>query len=194
MMLVNLPVTAWARAVLLNLHKHLAGISAYVDDKGLRSPSWRPLEMLLERTIHFDRLSGQFLNFLKSMGPSNTKEGMNILKDLSVEGSPSLIVQDAKSLEALVTTAMQPKNFIQRKRIDNALLSVGRLQHLPLELSMKAHFITAKVAPQACFGASTIELGRSNLKALKQPSSKHCGATTMPSDLVNSASERYGTP
>ena len=76
MMLVNLPVTAWARAVLLSLHNHVAGISAYVDDKVLRSPSWRHLEMLLERTIHFDRLFGQFLNFQKSTGLSNTKEGM----------------------------------------------------------------------------------------------------------------------
>ena len=108
MMLVNLPVTAWAKAVLHNLHPKVASISAYVDDKVMRSSSWKHIEILLERTIHFDRVSGQFLNFQKSTGLSNTKEGMKKLRTLSVEGSPLLIVQDAKSLGALVTTAMQP--------------------------------------------------------------------------------------
>ncbi len=107
--------------------------------------------------MHFDRLSGQFLNFPKSTGLSNAKEGMEMLKDLSVEGSPLLIAQDATSLEALVSTAMQPNNFIQRKRTDNDLLLVRRLQHLPIESAKhETHFIAAKVAPQACFGVSRI--------------------------------------
>ena len=39
MMLVNLPVTTWAKAFLHKLHPNAAGISAYVDDKVIRSPS-----------------------------------------------------------------------------------------------------------------------------------------------------------
>ena len=74
------------------------------------------------------------------------------MRTLSVEGSPLLIVKDAKSLGALVTTAMLPSNLIQKKRIEDTILSVKRLQRLPVELSTKANFIAAKVAPQACFG------------------------------------------
>ena len=40
MMLVNMPVTTWAQAVLHNLHPKVASISAYVDDKAMRSSSW----------------------------------------------------------------------------------------------------------------------------------------------------------
>jgi hypothetical protein len=164
---VNLPVTAWAKAILHNLHKDVAGISAYVDDKVIRSPSWTHLQILLERTIHFDRLGGQFLNFDKSMGLCTTKDGMKKLKELSVEGTPLLIMKNAKSLGALVTTTMNPKSFVAQKRVDNAILTLKRLQHLPIELAKKAFFINAKVAPQACFGATTIEIGRGRLKALE---------------------------
>ena len=38
------------------------------------------------------------------------------------------------------------------------------LQNLPIELIMKVYFTNAKISPQACFGAPTVELGRSNLK------------------------------
>ena len=127
MMLVTLPVTAWAKAVLYTLHPNVASISAYVDDKVMRSSSWRHIENLLERIIHFDRVSGQFLNFQKSTGLSNTKGGMKTLRTLSVEGSPLPIVKDAKSPGALVTTAMLPSNFIQEKRIERFILSVKGL-------------------------------------------------------------------
>ncbi len=80
-MLVNLFVSAWAGAILHKLHKAAAGISAYVDDKVIRSPSWTHLQTFLERTIHFDQLTGQFLNFDKSMGLSTTKEGMKKLRN-----------------------------------------------------------------------------------------------------------------
>ena len=74
MMLVNLSVTAWARAILLNIHKGVAGISAYVDDKVIRSGSFAHLKELLARTVKFDRLSGQYLNFDKSMGLCTHKQ------------------------------------------------------------------------------------------------------------------------
>ena len=168
MMLVNLPVTAWAIAILHNLHKNVAGISAYVDDKVIRSPSWTHLQILLERTIHFDTLAGQFLNFDKSNGLSTTNAGRKNLKTLTVQGTPLLIVKDAKSLGALVTTAMNPKSFIAKKRVANAVLTVKRLQHLPIELHKKAFFfINAKVAPQACFGSSTIDVPIGQLRQLE---------------------------
>mgnify|MGYP002811596415 CR=1 FL=1 len=53
-----------------------------------------------------------------------------------------------------------------------------RLQHLTVELSKKTFFVSAKIAPQACFGASTIELGRSNLKTLEAALAKVLRATT----------------
>jgi hypothetical protein len=167
MMLVNLPVTAWAKAILHNLHQDVAGISAYVDDKVIRSPSWTHLQILLERTIHFDTMAGQLLNFDKSNGLSTTKDGMKNLKTLTVQRTPLLIVKDAKSLGALVTTAMNPKTFIAKKRVQNAVLTVKRLQHLPIELIKKAFFINAKVVPQACFGSSTIDVPISQVRVLE---------------------------
>ena len=68
MMLVNLPVTAWAKAILLKMPIALAGISAYVDDKVIRSGSFAYLEELVARTVKFDRMTGHYLNFDKSMG------------------------------------------------------------------------------------------------------------------------------
>ncbi len=54
-------------------------------------------------------------------------------KELAVEGTPLLIVKYAKSLGALVTTAMNPKSFIAKKRVANAILIAKRVQHLPIE-------------------------------------------------------------
>ncbi len=54
-------------------------------------------------------------------------------KELSVEGTPLLIARIAKSLGALVTTAMQPKSFVAKKRVENALLTIKRLLHLAIE-------------------------------------------------------------
>ena len=76
MMLGNLPVTAWARAILHQVHPDVASISAYVDDKVI--PSWTYLQILLERTIQLDRFSGQFLNFDIAVGLSNIRAGMKI--------------------------------------------------------------------------------------------------------------------
>ena len=143
MMLVNLLVTAWAKAILHKLHPNAAGISAYVDDKVIRSPSWAVLQKLLERTTQFDRFTGQFFNFDKSMGLCTAKEGIKKLKSLVVEGKPLLITKDAKSLGALVTTALNPKSFIVKRRIEHALLAAKRLQQLPIELH-KQLFITQK--------------------------------------------------
>ncbi len=81
--------------------QQVASISAYVDDQVMRSSSRKHIEHLLERTIHFDRIAGQFLNRQNSRQDScNTKEGANELKTLTVEGLPLAIVQDAKSLGA----------------------------------------------------------------------------------------------
>ncbi len=124
MMLVNLPVTAWARAILHNIHHKAANISAYVDDKVIRSPSWEILQEMLNRTIRFDELSGQFLNFGKSTGLSTTLQGSKKLRALRVGDKPLLIVENAKSLGALVTTAMTPSNFIVNKRGESALDSL----------------------------------------------------------------------
>ena len=63
MMLVNLPVTAWARAILHNIASRLAGIPAYVDDRVILYRSFKHIEILLERTVQFDRLTGQSLRF-----------------------------------------------------------------------------------------------------------------------------------
>ena len=119
MMLVNLPVIAWAKAVLHNLHPEVASISSYVDDKVMRSSSWKHIDILLERTIYFDRIAGQFLNLQKSTGLANSKEGANKLETLTVEGLPLAIVQDAKSPGALITTAMHPDKLIQKLRVGN---------------------------------------------------------------------------
>ena len=124
MMLVNLQVSAWARATLHNAHHKVADISAYVDDRVIRSPSWVTLKEMLDRTILVDRLSGQFLNFDKSSGLSTTFKGIKKLKLLRVDDKPLLIVKNAKSLGALVTTAMTPSSFIVSKRCDTALDSV----------------------------------------------------------------------
>ena len=66
MMLVNLQVTAWARATLHKVSSGQAGISAYVDDKVLRSRSFTVLQILLGRTVKFDRYTGQYLSLDKS--------------------------------------------------------------------------------------------------------------------------------
>ncbi len=89
MMLVNLPVTAWAKAILHNLHKDVAGISAYVDDKVVRFPAWNHIEILLERTVHFDRLAGHFPNFDNSVGLCTTKEGMSKTQRTQSRRSPA---------------------------------------------------------------------------------------------------------
>ena len=91
MMLVNLPVTAWARAILLRMHATVAGISAYVDDKVIRSRSFKHLQLLLERTVKFDRFTGQCLNFDKSMRLCTVREDGKKLRTLTVEGTPLLI-------------------------------------------------------------------------------------------------------
>ncbi len=83
------------------------------------------------------------------MGLSTTKEGMKKLKEISVEGTPLLIVQDAKFLGALVTTAMNPNSLVTKKRMDNSLLAIKILQHLTIDLNKTAFFISAKVAPQS---------------------------------------------
>ncbi len=63
----------------------------------------------------FDKLTGQFLNFDKSMGLSTTKGGMKKLKELAVEGTPLLIIQNGKSFGALVINAMKPTSFITKR-------------------------------------------------------------------------------
>ncbi len=60
-------------AILLKIPTALAGISAYVDDKVIGSGSFAHLEELLARTVQFDRMTGQYLNFDKSMGSALTK-------------------------------------------------------------------------------------------------------------------------
>ncbi len=49
MMLVNLPVTAWALAILKRMPASLAGISAYVEDKVIRVGPFVHLEDILTR-------------------------------------------------------------------------------------------------------------------------------------------------
>ncbi len=75
MMLVNLPVTAWARAILHQLHLNAAGISAYVDDKVIRSPSWTVLHRLLDQTTQSDRVPASFFIWTYlSMGLCTVRE------------------------------------------------------------------------------------------------------------------------
>ncbi len=76
------------------------------------------------------------------MGLSTTKENENIAQETSGRGTPPLIVKDAKSLSALVTTAMNPKSVIARKRVANAVLTAERLQHLPIEPTKKVFSLT----------------------------------------------------
>ncbi len=106
------------------MHKVVASISAYVDDKVIRSPSWEHLGIRLDRPVHSDRFAGQFLNFHKYIGLRTYKEGAAKLRALKVEGNPLQIVKDAKSLGALVSMAMHPKNFVANKRVENALQSL----------------------------------------------------------------------
>ncbi len=73
MMLVNLPVTAWAKATLLKMPTALAGISAYVDDRVIRSGSFAHLEELLARTVQFDRMTGQYLKLTNLWGLALTQ-------------------------------------------------------------------------------------------------------------------------
>ena len=77
------------------------------------------------------------------MGLCTAKEGIKKLQILFLEGKPLLITKDAKSLGALVTTALNPKSFIVKRRIEHALLAAKRLQQLPIELH-KQLFITQK--------------------------------------------------
>ena len=129
----------------------LAGISANVDDKVIRSGSFAHLEELLARTVKFDRMTGQYLNFDKSMGLCTHKNIEAKLRALRIGDSPLLIVKNAKSLGALVSAATHPSNFIAKKRIDAAVLTAKRIQKLLIEIYKKAFVISTTVAPQACF-------------------------------------------
>ena len=132
MMLVNLPVTAWARAILLRMHTTVASISADVDDKVIRSGSFAHLKEQLARTVKFDRLSGQYLNFDKSMGLCTHKKSEAQLRALRIDDRALLIVRNAKSLGALVSSATLPSNFIVKKRVDAAVLTAKRIQRSPI--------------------------------------------------------------
>ena len=112
----------------------LAGISVYVDDKVIRSGSFAHLEELLARTVKFDRMTGQYLNFDKSMGLCTHTTSEVKLRSLRIEGSPLLIVKNEKTLGALVSSATHPSNYIAKKRVDAAVLTAKRIQKLPIEL------------------------------------------------------------
>ncbi len=112
MMLVSLPVNAWAKAVVHTIPFTIAGISAYVNDKVIRSRSFRHIEILFERTVQFDWLSGQYLNFDKSMGLCTYRDGENKLKPLTDEGPPLLILTTAQTLVSLFSPALHPRHSI----------------------------------------------------------------------------------
>ena len=137
-MLVNLPVTAWSKAILHNILAGLAGTSAYVDDKVIRSIVFKHIEVLLERTVHFDRLAGQFLNSDKSMSLCTYKKRGDEAQIYNRRGHPATYIQDAKTLGAMVASAARPSSFIAKKRVDAAVLSVKRLQELPIYFTKKA--------------------------------------------------------
>ena len=62
-------------------------------------------------------------------------------KEIAVEGTPLLIVKYAKSLGALVTTAMNPKSFIAKKRVANAIpVSYSLLTLPPILLFLLSFF------------------------------------------------------
>ena len=65
---------------------------------------------------------------------------------------------------------------------------------MPIELSKQKEFIASKVAPQACFGASTLELGRSSLKRLEAAIVKAFWVTTTPYVRGNYVLAHFGTP
>ncbi len=134
MLLVSLPAAAWAKVICAQDAPSLAGISAYVYDKVIMSGSFRHLQELLERTVHFDRLSGQYLNFDKSTGLCATKDGEKKLKSLTSKGTPLLIVKNAKSLRALVSSATLPSNFTARQSVDSAVPITKPIHKLSIEL------------------------------------------------------------
>ena len=53
----------------------LASISACVDDRVIRSRSFKHFEVLLERAVPYDQLTGQYLTFDKSMGLCTGRDG-----------------------------------------------------------------------------------------------------------------------
>lgn len=153
---INCIIAAWVRVLSHHPSSQLCRLSAYTDDKNMRSNHLESLQNAINVTDRFDKAIDARVNVDKTATFANTAQGLKAIAQLNLDGITLQPVSQEKLLGGQMSFASKRSLKLANKRAEAFLAVSKRVMICPLNDDARASLLSTIGAAKYTYG---LELG-----------------------------------